>query len=546
MAKKAGYTVLSFLGTTLDSRGDADRWHFWRPNVSMCQHEDQLVRRLILLSERRYLKLFNQVRDDIAAVSPETTVEHRDFALRDPWDFEEVFDKLFSLSKTLAFDPEQDDLLVHVTTGTHVAQICLFLLTETRHFPARLLQTGPPKGKAASKQGGPGSWQIIDLDLSRFDRLAQRFAQERAQHESLLKSGIATRSGPFNELIAQVERVAPLSTAPILLMGPTGAGKSQLARRIHELKKARHQLAGAFVDVNCATIRGDAAQSTLFGHKKGAFTGALQDRQGLLRAADQGLLFLDEIGELGPDEQAMLLRALEEKRFLPLGSDREVQSDFQLIAGTNRDLGRAVARGEFRDDLLARINLWTFRLPGLRERIEDLEPNVDYELDRFSAQVGRRVHFNAEARQRYLAFATAPDAHWRGNFRDLNASITRLCTLAAGGRITDRDVDGEIARLQADWRRDAGVDAALPATTGDDDLLRELLGASRLDAIDRFDRVQLAEVVRCCRRHRSLSAAGRELFAVSRQQRATSNDADRLRKYLLRFGLDFATAAARS
>src|SRR5262245_33091688 len=239
MAKKAGYTVLSFLGTTLDSRGDADRWHFWRPNVSMCQHEDQLVRRLILLSERRYLKLFNQVRDDIAAVSPETTVEHRDFATRDPWDFEEVFDKLYSLSKDLAFDPEHEDLLVHVTTGTHVAQICLFLLTETRHFPARLLQTGPAKGKSVRlAQTGAGTWQIIDLDLSRFDRIAQRFAQERAQRESLLKSGIATRSSPFNALIAQVERIAPLSTAPILLMGPTGAGKSQLARRIHELKKA--------------------------------------------------------------------------------------------------------------------------------------------------------------------------------------------------------------------------------------------------------------------------------------------------------------------
>jgi len=550
MAKKPGFTVLSFLGTTLDHRGQAERWHHWRPNVSMCQHEDQLVQRLILLSERRHLKLFNQVRSDIAAVSPETQVEHREFAARDPWDFEEVFDGLFSLSRELAFDPEQEDLLVHMTTGTHVAQICLFLLTETRHFPARLLQTGPPKGQPANKQGGPGSWQVIDLDLSRFDRIAQRFAQERAQHESLLKSGIATRSGPFNELIAQVERVAPLSTAPILLMGPTGAGKSQLARRIHELKKARHQLAGAFVEVNCATIRGDAAQSTLFGHKRGAFTGALQDRQGLLRAADHGLLFLDEIGELGIDEQAMLLRALEDKRFLPLGSDREVQSDFQLIAGTNRDLGRAVGRGEFRDDLLARINLWTFRLPGLRERIDDLEPNVDYELDRFSAKVGRRVHFNAEARRRYLQFATAPDAHWRGNFRDLNASITRLCTLASGGRITDRDVDGEIARLQADWQRDAGPDpgdattAAPVAARADDDVLRELL-AGRLDAIDRFDRVQLAAVVRCCRRHRSLSAAGRELFAVSRQQRATSNDADRLRKYLLRFGLDFATTTAR-
>ncbi len=128
------------------------------------------------------------------------------------------------------------------------------------------------------------------------------------------------------------------SRAPILLMGPTGAGKSQLARRVFELKKARRQVSGELVDVNCATLRGDGAMSALFGHVKGAFTGALEARAGLLRKAHGGVLFLDEIGELGADEQAMLLRAIEEKVFLPVGSDREVKSDFVLLAGTNRDL----------------------------------------------------------------------------------------------------------------------------------------------------------------------------------------------------------------
>src|SRR3954453_23857930 len=108
--------------------------------------------------------------------------------------------------------------------------------------------------------------------------------------------------------------------------------------------------------------------SALFGHVRGAFTGAMQDRAGLLRAADGGVLFLDEIGELGLDEQSMLLRAVEEKRFLPLGSDREVSSQFQLISGTNRDLASAVRERRFREDLLARINLWPFRLPGLADR----------------------------------------------------------------------------------------------------------------------------------------------------------------------------------
>jgi transcriptional regulatory protein RtcR len=534
MASKVGFTVISFLGTQLDRSIGRDRWNRWRPNVAICQHQDFQVRRLVLLCERRYQLLFDQVKADVGRVSPETEVEQRDIALKNAWDFEEVFDALFRVAQHFAAEPEPERLLVHVTTGTHVAQICLFLLTETRHFPARLLQTGPPPGNERI----PGTWQIIDLDLSRFDRIARRFAKERADSVSLLKSGIATRNAAFNQLIVQVERVAPASTAPILLMGPTGAGKSQLAARIYELKKQRHRLTGPFVEVNCATIRGDAAHSTLFGHKKGAFTGAVTDRPGLLRTADGGILFLDEIGELGPDEQAMLLRAMEERRFLPLGSDQEARSEFQLIAGTNRDLGLAVAAGRFREDLLARINLWTFRLPGLRHRIEDLEPNVDYELERFSEKVGRRVHFNAEARARYLAFATSAAAHWRGNFRDLNASITRMCTLASAGRITEPEVADELMRLTTDWAH-AGTVPVGGGEVADDTLLRELLGPGRLEQVDRFDRVQLADVVRICRRAASLSAAGRELFAASRARRAKANDADRLRKYLARFGLTF-------
>jgi len=196
-----------------------------------------------------------------------------------------------------------------------------------------------------------------------------------------------------------------------------------LARRIYELKKARHAVKGDFVDVNCATLRGDGAMSTLFGHTKGAFTGALKDRAGLLRTADGGVLFLDEIRELGLGEQAMLLRALEEKTFLPLGSDRESRSDFQLIAGTNPDLFSAVREGHFREDLLARINLlWTFSLPGLQSRPEDIEPNLQFELDQYARKTGNHVTFSKEARKRFLDFALSGGAAWNGNFRGLNAA----------------------------------------------------------------------------------------------------------------------------
>ena len=289
------------------------------------------------------------------------------------------------------------------------------------------------------------------------------------------------------------------SNAPILLTGPTGAGKSQLARRIYELKKARRQVAGPFVEVNCATLRGDGAMSALFGHRRGAFTGALQDRPGLLRTANDGILFLDEVGELGLDEQAMLLRAVEEKSFLPVGADKEVSSDFQLIAGTNRDLLSAVRQRNFREDLLARLNLWTFRLPSLRERPEDIEPNLDYELDRFARTQGRRITCNKEAREKFLQFATGNDAAWSANFRDLGAAVTRMATLAASGRVTAEIAEEEIARLRTAW---ATGDSSLSTAAEWAELHpAEMLNANATglkQPLDLFDEVQLLEVLRVC------------------------------------------------
>lgn len=522
-------TVIGFLGSTLDaSKFGPSRWNKWRPTVALTMHDDLRVDRLVLLHGTAHRRLAEYVAEDIASVSPETQVDMRVLDFRDAWDFEEVYGKLLDFARAEPFDPDEQDYLLHITTGTHVAQICLFLLTEARYLPGRLLQTQP--SKRAEDGGAPGRWSIIDLDLSRYDSIATRFAVASAESTSYLKSGIDTRNAAFNCMIDEIEQVALRSRAPVLLMGPTGAGKSQLARRIYELKKAKHQIAGSFVEVNCATLKGDSAMSALFGHRKGAFTGAVADRPGLLRSADKGMLFLDEIGELGLDEQAMILRAIEDKRFLPVGADKEGASDFQLIAGTNRDLGEAVSAGAFRDDLYARLNLWTFRLPGLADRREDIAPNLDYELDRFAEREGDQASFNKEARQRYLAFATSGEARWPGNFRDLAASVTRMATLSPKGRIDVDCVDKEIERLRRLWSGQADNPA---------DILSEILDEDSIADLDLFDRVQLAETVRICRASRSLSEAGRTLFNASRARRNSSNDADRLRKYLARFGLDW-------
>src|SRR5215475_2649813 len=409
--------VIGLLGATLDLGKHPDRWQTWRPTVSLCRQPDLIVHRFEVLHGKRDLSLSKTVKSDVQTVSPETEVRLRQVEFGDPWDFEEVYETLFQFARGYTFDTDSEDYLIHITTGTHVAQICLFLMVESRYMPGRLLQASPDRDRSA-----PGTVKIIDLDLSKYDRIASRFRQEQREGVSYLKGGIETRNAAFNRLIERIEQVAISTRDPLLLMGPTGAGKSLLARRIYELKKTRRSIEGSFVDVNCATIRGDAAMSALFGHVKGAFTGAQKDRAGLLRAADRGVLFLDEIGSLGVDEQAMLLRALEEKVFFPLGGRREVKSDFQLVAGTNSDLSVAVSEGRFREDLLARINLWTFRLPGLRQRIEDIEPNLQYELEQYAAREGKRITFSREARARFLRFAASQEASWTGNFRDLNGA----------------------------------------------------------------------------------------------------------------------------
>ncbi|ABA90073.1 sigma-54-dependent transcriptional regulator of RNA 3'-phosphate cyclase, RtcR domain-containing [Syntrophotalea carbinolica DSM 2380] len=526
--------ALGLLGPVLDQGTSHKRWERWRPTVALCQQDDLLIRRFVLLYQRRYSRLLKKVVEDIRQVSPETEVIPRLMEFDNPWNFEEVFSALHDFAVAFPFDPEQEEYLVHITTGTHVAQICLFLLTESRHLPARLVQTSPSRQPETKTSG---DYTIIDLDLSRYDRIATRFNQEKNDDICFLKSGIATRNHQFNRLIEQIEQVAANSVEPILLTGPTGAGKSRLARRIYELKKARHRLKGTFVEVNCATLRGDASMSALFGHKRGAFTGAIQDRPGLLRAADGGILFLDEVGELGADEQAMLLRAIEEKTFLPVGSDMESASDFQLLCGTNRDLNAAVAQGTFREDLLARINLWTFHLPGLRERPEDIEPNLDYELDRFAERTGTRVTFNREARRHFLTFAMSSVAAWSANFRDLGAAVTRMATLAPGGRITVEEVDEEIARLRRGWPQNNG--------NVKNDFLAGILGEEALADLDLFDQAQLTRVLEICRSSRSLSEAGRILYQASRREKKTTNDADRLRKYLAKFGITWKDIAGK-
>ena len=515
--------IIGFLGTQLD----AGKRRKWRPTVQLCEHPEFPIERLELLHDAKWDRLAKGIKKAIEIVSPHTEVLLNEVNLADPWDFEEMYGALFDFARGYEFDDEREEYHVHLTTGTHVAQICWFLLTESRHVPAKLVQTGPPRETTPPQ----GTMQIVDLDLSKYNALQQRFDLVSKEYSTLLKDGIETRNAVFNALIDRMELVVSNSDAPLLLMGPTGAGKSQLASRLYELKLQRRRIKGRLVHVNCSTLKGERAMSTLFGHRRGAMAGATHDRPGLLKEADGGVLFLDEIDELSLDEQAMILHAVETGKYLPMGADYEVTSRFHLVAGASRDVSELVANGTFRADLFARLNLWTFTLPALRDRPEDFEPNLKHELSRMEKLLGESVSFNADAAHLYIQFATDPATEWSGNFRDLGSSVQRMCTLAPRGRITLSMVKQEIETLKRQWVN----------STNDPDaqLLNTVLGPNGGN-LDAFDSVQLATVIRMCRKSKSLSDAGRRLFAVSRNEKKIKNDADRLRKYLEKYGLSWA------
>ena len=517
--------VIGFLGTQLDM----GKTRPWRPSVQLCEHPGFPVDRLELIHDGRHQHLARSIVAAIGQTSPQTEVRLVRMDLRDPWDFQEVYGKLYDFAADYGFDEDRERYHVHLTTGTHVAQICWFLLTESRHIPARLLQTGPPREGEAPM----GKLDVIDLDLARYNALQRRFEAAARDHSALLLGGVETSSPEMLAMAERLDLVVTDSDAPILLLGAPGSGKSALAGRIHELKLARRRIKGRFVQVNCATLGGGQALPALFGQRRAASGMPGSERNGFLREADGGVLFLDGIDELAPDAQAALVQVLETGRYCPVGSEAEVTARFHLIAAASCDLGALIRAGRLRPDLHARLSQWVFRLPALRDRREDIRAHLLDLLDVSERRLGRKTGFNADAFARYLRFAQDPATGWPGNLRDLEASAHRMAVLAERGRITLPMVEAEIAALQGQWHAaEADGDAAL---------LQAVLPGQPLDL---FDSAQLAAVIRICRDTANLSAAGRQLFAVSRSEKASQNDADRLRKYLARFGLDWAGVTA--
>jgi formate hydrogenlyase transcriptional activator len=231
-------------------------------------------------------------------------------------------------------------------------------------------------------------------------------------------------SSALESVLQQVERVAP-TQATVLIQGETGTGKELIARAIHNLSP---RCGRAFVKVNCAAIPLDLLESELFGHEKGAFTGAIAQKIGRFEAADRGTLFLDEVGDIPPTLQPKLLRVLQEQEFERLGSTTTHRVDVRLVAATNRDLAEMVRRSEFRVDLYYRFNVFPIQLPPLRERREDIPSLVTHYVERFSRRVGKRVESVPPSTM--SAFVSYD---WPGNIRELENLIERAVIMSNGG-----------------------------------------------------------------------------------------------------------------
>jgi two-component system response regulator PilR (NtrC family) len=232
----------------------------------------------------------------------------------------------------------------------------------------------------------------------------------------------------LRELIERVSR----SQAPVHIYGESGTGKELVAHLIHEAGARRD---GPFVPVNCGAIPTELMESELFGHKKGSFTGAIADKQGLIQSAEGGTLFLDEIADLPLHMQVKLLRVIQEKSVRPVGESKETPIDVRILSATHRNLSSAVAEGKFREDLYYRVNVIEIRVPPLRERLEDIDELVDAVLTRLGKQIGNRALRLTDAASRALR-----DYHFPGNVRELENVLERAATLCAGGVIDAADL----------------------------------------------------------------------------------------------------------
>ncbi len=307
-------------------------------------------------------------------------------------------------------------------------------------------------------------FNVDELKLKVRKALERKYLQQenallkRALQETHQFSNIIGKSRVMQAVFQLVQTIAP-TTSTVLISGESGTGKELVARAIHFNSPRKDR---PFVALNCGALPETLLDSELFGHVRGAFTGADSNKKGLIEVAEKGTVFLDEIGEMSPMVQVKLLRVLQERKFRRLGGTEEIDADIRIIAATNRDLSKLVAEGKFRDDLFYRINVIPVRLPSLRERVEDVPLLAEHFLAKYCTQINRQITGIAPAALRMLQ-----EYSWPGNIRELENAVERAVALETGSIIQAASLP---ERVQAGAQPGAGTadgangEAPLPAS----------------------------------------------------------------------------------
>ena len=364
---------------------------------------------------------------------PGLRVELYDVELSSPINYAEIYAKVSEELKLARLPREDIDLTFHLSPGTPAMAAIWILLAKTR-FPAKLIQTSQQKGLDAVNFSFDLANDFLPEFLQRGDERAERLVSAPLQttpgFEKILHSSDA--------MVRQIELARRISAydVPVLVLGESGTGKELFAEAIHS---ASRRAAKPFIAVNCGAIPKELANSELFGHIKGAFTGAVVARKGHFREAEGGTLFLDEVGDLSLDAQARLLRAVQQKEVTPVGESRPIKVDVRIVAATHRDLMMDVAEGRFREDLFHRLAVGILSLPPLRERSGDIDLLTDAFLEEFNADTRGRPE-GLEKSISHEGRALLKQHPWPGNVRELYHTLLRASIWSVQTTITPEDI----------------------------------------------------------------------------------------------------------
>lgn len=366
-------------------------------------------------------KVTQETKAAIGKLHPRSEVHVVEINLDDPTNYQDIFKGLRAHLQPIVESFQQAQFFVAVASGTPQMHACWVLLTASGEIPARILHIRPPRFVTRERP------LVSEVDLSSREFPIVRFQggpvpveeSEIDVDSARLQLGIVGDHPAIKRALEMGAMLAP-SQAPILILGETGTGKELFARFIHRLSGRSRD---TFVAVNCAAIPEDLVESLLFGHKRGAFTGAINDQIGKFDAADGGTLFLDELGELPLPAQAKLLRVLEDGLVEPIGETKPHRVDVRIVGATNRDLRKLVRQGKFREDLFYRLSVGEIKLPPLRERRSDVPTLALHVLDRLNDSLRRPKRLSAEALSRLQCH------QWEGNVRDLENVIERSVRL---------------------------------------------------------------------------------------------------------------------